>query len=259
MSNFRKRTTKRLLAILTLLLQAVGLTTATAQGMDSGACGGRDTVVSNSIASASIITDSIAPDSAAHSSLFTLHSSFSCPRLALRTNLLYDLALVPNIGVEWLANDRWSVALNVMYIWARNDMRHRYWRVFSTDVEARYWLRPQPCDVRTGHHFGLYAAFYRYDFEFGGRGWMGDANYGGGLSYGYAVRLFPKWRERFTLDMSIGLGYLGGTHKEYIPDAGCYVWQRTMRHHLFIPTKAEATLVWYPRWSLFNKKKGGAQ
>lgn len=177
----------------------------------------------------------------------------------MRTNLLYDLALVPNIGVEWLTNDRWSVALNVMYIWARNDMRHRYWRVFSTDVEARYWLRPQPCDVRTGHHFGLYAAFYRYDFEFGGRGWMGDANYGGGLSYGYAVRLFPKWRERFTLDMSIGLGYLGGTHKEYIPDAGSYVWQRTMRHHLFIPTKAEATLVWYPRWSLFNKKKGGAQ
>lgn len=46
MSNFRKQTTKRLLAILTLLLQVVGLTTATAQGMDSGACGGRDTVVS---------------------------------------------------------------------------------------------------------------------------------------------------------------------------------------------------------------------
>ena len=58
--------------------------------------------------------------------------------------------------------------------------------------------------------------------------------------------------------MSIGLGYLGGTHKEYIPDAGCYVWQSTMRHNLFIPTKAEVTLVWHPRWRIFNKRKGGA-
>ena len=85
---------------------------------------------------------------------------------------------------------------------------------------------------------------------------MGDANYGGGVSYGYAWRIFPKWRERFTLDLNIGLGYLGGTHKEYDPDEGCYVWQRTMRHNLFIPTKAEVTLVWYPRWRAFNKKGG---
>ena len=41
------------------------------------------------------------------------------PLIALRTNLLYDLALVPNIGVEWFLHDRWSVALNVMYVWLR--------------------------------------------------------------------------------------------------------------------------------------------
>lgn len=213
---------------------------------------------SSFISHSSFTPDSLVLDCAVDSSFFISHSSFSCPRLALRTNLLYDLVVVPNVGVEWFANEHWSLAANVMYIWTKNDMRHRYWRLFSTDVEGRYWLRPQTCDVRTGHHFGLYAGFYRYDFEFGGEGWMGDANYGVGVSYGYALRLFPKWKERFTLDMSIGLGYLGGTHKEYIPDAGCYVWQRTMRHHLFIPTKAEITLVWYPRWSLFNKK-GGAQ
>ena len=26
---------------------------------------------------------------------------------------------------------------------------------------------------------------------------------------------------------------------------------------LFFPTKAEVTLVWYPRWPLFNRKGGG--
>ena len=224
-----------------------------------------DTPVTDCVADSSLFTlhsslkdSSLKDSSLKDSSLFTLHSSLSCPRLALRTNLLYDLAVVPNVGVEWFADEHWSVAANVMYIWMKSDMRHRYWRLFSTDVEGRYWLTPQTCDVRTGHHFGLYAGFYRYDFEFGDRGWMGDANYGGGLSYGYALRLFPKWKERFTLDMSLGFGYLGGTHKEYIPDDGCYVWQRTVRHHLFIPTKAEVTLVWYPRWPFFNRK-GTAQ
>jgi outer membrane protein W len=33
---------------------------------------------------------------------------------------------VPNVGVEWFANEHWSVAANVMYIWMKNDMRHRY-------------------------------------------------------------------------------------------------------------------------------------
>lgn len=186
----------------------------------------------------------------------TVSAEILCPKLALRTNLLYDAALVPNVGVEWFVDQHWSVAANVMYIWLKNDSRHRYWRLFSTDVEGRYWLKANDGDLRTGHHFGAYAAFYRYDFEFGSKGWMGDANYGGGVSYGYAWRIFPKWRERFTLDLNIGLGYLGGTHKEYDPDEGCYVWQRTMRHNLFIPTKAEVTLVWYPRWRAFNKKGG---
>ena len=224
-----------------------------------------DAFVADNPVTVNIAPDMPAPnsttaDGVADSSLFTLHSSLknSCPRLALRTNLLYDLVLVPNVGAEWFASDHWSVAANVMFMWLKNDTRHRYWRILSTDVEGRYWLKPQTCDVRTGHHFGLYAGFYRYDFEFGGRGYMGDANYGGGISYGYALRLFPSWKERFTLDMSIGLGYLGGNHKEYIPDAGCYVWQRTMSHHFFIPTKAEISLVWYPRSSFFNKK-GGAQ
>lgn len=219
------------------------------------------TAVSLKTDTVTIKADTVAlTDSATHSELSIQHSAFAyCPRLALRTSLLYDLAMVPNIGVEWFAAEHWSVAANVMYIWTKIDTRHRYWRIFSTDVEGRYWLRPQVCNVYTGHHFGLYAGFYRYDMEFGGHGWMGDANYGGGISYGYALRLFPQWKEQLTLDMSIGFGYMGGTHKEYVPDDDCYVWERTMHHNLFIPTKAEVSLVWYPRWRFFNKKKGGGQ
>ena len=177
-----------------------------------------------------------------------------CPRLALRTNLLYDLAVVPNIGVEYFIDPHWSLAANVMYIWTESDPIHWYWRLFSTDLEGRYWLKGTSCGARTGHHLGAYAGFYRYDFEFGGEGWMGDYNYGGGLSYGYAIPLFPRSRQHFTLDMSLGLGYIGGTHKEYIPDDGCYVWQRTMRHNYFGPTKLEFSLVWYPTFGRGGNK-----
>ena len=176
------------------------------------------------------------------------------PPLALRTNALYDAALIPNIGVEYFIDPHWSAVTNVMYTWMKNDPAHWYWRIFSVDAEGRYWLKESTCGPRTGHHVGAYAAFYRYDFEFGGAGWMGNANFGIGLSYGYAIPLpiFPRSGHHFTLDMSLGLGYLGGTHKEYIPDEGCYVWQRTMRHNWFGPTKLEVTLVWYPAF-----RKGG--
>ena len=180
--------------------------------------------------------------------------SASCPRLALRTNLLYDLAVVPNIGLEYIIDPHWSLAANVMYIWTEIDPIHWYWRLFSTDLEGRYWFKGTGCGPRTGHHLGAYAGFYRYDFEFGGEGWMGDYNYGGGFSYGYALPPFPRSRQHFTLDMSLGLGYIGGTHKEYIPDDGCYVWQRTMRHNYFGPTKLEVTLVWYPTFGRGGNK-----
>ena len=76
----------------------------------------------------------------------TVSAETLCPKLALRTNLLYDAALVPNVGVEWFVDQHWSVAANVMYIWLKNDTRHRYWRLFSTDVEARYWLKANDHD-----------------------------------------------------------------------------------------------------------------
>ena len=183
-------------------------------------------------------------DSICHDCPSVYVSNSGSSRLALRTNLLYDVAIVPNIGIEYFFDSRWSLAANVMYIWLKNDSAHWYWRLFSADMEGRYWFNGENCRIHTGHHLGLYGAFYRYDFEFGGPGWMGDANYGGGISYGYALPLSRRCDNRLTLDFNLGLGYLGGTHKEYIPDDGCYVWQRTMRHRFFGPTKLEATLVW---------------
>ena len=162
---------------------------------------------------------------------------------ALKTNALYDLALTPNIGVEIGFNRRWSISTNFMCAWWDNDAKHRYWRICGGDVEARYWLPLR------GHHVGVYTQLVTYDFEFGKRGYMADKwNFGGGLTYGYAHKL----NQHLRLDFNLGIGFLGGKYKEYLPIDQCYVWQETKQRRWVGPTKVEISLVW-----LLNPQKGG--
>jgi hypothetical protein len=60
------------------------------------------------------------------------------------------------------------------------------------------------------------------------------------VEYGYSVKI----AKRFNIDFSLGVGYLWGEYKEYIPDAGRYVWQATKQRKWIGPTNAEISLVW---------------
>lgn len=168
---------------------------------------------------------------------------FRLPPFAVKTNLLYDAALVPNVGLEFFFKERWSLGVNWMYAWWKTDRRHYYWRVYGGDLEARYWLgRDGYGPRRSGHHLGVYAQTGTFDFELGGRGYMVDRwGYGGGLSYGYSL---PVGR-RLNLDFSIGVGLFHGLCKEYLPADGRYVWQLTKKLNWIGPTKAEVSLVWH--------------
>ena len=169
---------------------------------------------------------------------------FGAP-LHLRTNLLYDAVLLPNIGIEYGISPRLSVVLNAGGNWLRIDRSRFYWRALTADAELRFWLGSRKNDnslQHKGHHIGVYAAVYRYDIEFGGEGQMGDFNYGGGLSYGYSV---PIGR-RLSIDLSLGIGYMGGKYKKYEPrDDGRYYWLSDNTRSWIGPTKAEVTLVWH--------------
>jgi len=172
------------------------------------------------------------------------------------TNLLYDLLLLPSVGVEIPLSDRWSVAANGTFNWLSNKSKHRYWRIGTIDVEGRYWLGKSGSNsLLRGHHVGAYVAVYRYDIEFGAKGQMADFNYGAGLSYGYAVPIGRSW----SLDFSLGVGYIGGKYKEYEPsddEYEHYVWQSDKDRTWVGPTKAEVKLVWHI--NLHRKGKGGA-
>ena len=176
--------------------------------------------------------------------------------LAAKTNLLYDAALVPNVGLELSLGQGWSVGGNWMYAHWSNDARHRYWQIYGGELEVRRYFGSLAAEKPLqGHHVGLYAQAVTYDFETGGKGYLSDFAYGVGLEYGYSLPV----AKRLNIDFGIGIGYSGGKYKSYYPDAGCYVYIDTKRRHWFGPTRAEVSLVWLLGRGNVNSKKGGAK
>ena len=176
--------------------------------------------------------------------------------LAAKTNLLYDAAHVPNVGLELSLGQGWSVGGNWMYAHWSNDARHRYWQIYGGELEVRRYFGSLAAEKPLqGHHVGLYAQAVTYDFETGGKGYLSDFAYGVGLEYGYSLPV----AKRLNIDFGIGIGYSGGKYKSYYPDAGCYVYIETKRRHWFGPTRAEVALVWLLGRGNVNSKKGGAK
>jgi hypothetical protein len=164
--------------------------------------------------------------------------------LTLKSNLLYDALLIPNIGIEFYLGRKWSIDANWMYSWWKCDHNHNYWRTYGGDIALRRWFGK--CE-RTNHqtpvglHIGVYAQMLTYDIELGGRGYLGDRwTYAAGVETGYSLPI----ARRLNIDFNIGIGYLSGHYKEYLPNDKCYIWQVTKQRRWFGPTKIEASLVW---------------
>ncbi len=183
--------------------------------------------------------------------------------MGLKTNLLFDALALPNIGAEFYLGRNISIAGNWMYGWWDKNSLHRYWRAYGGDLAVRWWFGSAAHEKPlTGHHLGLYAGVVTYDFEFGGRGYMGGlpgktlwdrCNRYAGIEYGYSL---PVAR-RLNIDFTIGIGYLGGKYMKYDPKDGVYLWQSTNNLTWIGPTKAEISLVWLIGCGNYNAGKGG--
>ena len=175
--------------------------------------------------------------------------------LALKTNMLYDLVVTPSVGVEVGVTDRWSVAFNGTYGWLEGSPWYDNVRVVTGDAELRYWFSHADSPLR-GLHAGVYGAVYRYDFLFGSKGQEAKANWGGGVSCGYAVHV----SSHFSVDFSLSVGYVGGNYQEYEVSNDDYrhnVWTADKKRHYWGPTKAEVSFVWHIFGSSAKVRKGG--
>lgn len=168
-----------------------------------------------------------------------------------KTNLLYDMLAVPNISAEAHLGRNWSLGLGYWYTWWKANPYHRYWRSYGGELDVRkYFGRQASLRPLTGHHLGLESQMGMYDVEFGKRGNMSDFSYTIGAEYGYT---FPVSR-RLSLDLSMAIGYFGGTYKVYDPIDTHYVWKKSLDRNWIGPVKADITLAYH-----FGKlpQKGG--
>lgn len=184
--------------------------------------------------------------------------------MGLKTNMLYDALALPNIGAEFYLGRNISVGANWLYGWWDKDNRHRYWRAYGGDLYIRLWFgNRSKTKPLMGHHIGIFGGILTYDFEFGGKGYMGGipgrtlwdrSNRFVGVEYGYSLPI----ARRINIDFTLGMGYFGGKYIKYIPKNNEYIWQSTHRLKWFGPIKAEVSLVWLIGCDNYNRK-GGAR
>lgn len=164
--------------------------------------------------------------------------------VAITTNLLYDIAVTPNIGLRVPVGDRLVIGADWMYARWHRTTRHRYWHIWGGDLELQYRIGKvaQGHGRFAGHHVGVYASLACYDFQFGARPGVLSSkyNYAAGLSYAYSM---PVSR-RLNIEFSVGVGYLWGHYKKHRPIDDHDVWQSTHRMGWFGPTRVGVSLVW---------------
>ena len=165
------------------------------------------------------------------------------PLFAVKTNLLFDAALMPNIELEVPIGKRWSLNGEYMFPWwLINDDRYCL-QILMGGLEVRY--RPgkrSGRDVLTGHFIGLYAGGGKYDLQWDKNGYQGEFFIAAGVSYGYAHSIACNLR----LEYNIGIGMLRTDYRHYHSrdNHRTLLWQENGEYTWLGPTKLKISLVW---------------
>lgn len=145
--------------------------------------------------------------------------------IAIKTNLLADGFLNPNLGVEIGLAPKWTFDVSGQVNgWKLSH--NRRWKHWAVQPEARYWL----CDRFSGHFFGAHFLGGQYNIG----GFDGKINFlgtdmrklkdsrfqgwfvGTGIAYGYDWVLSEHW----NLEAEVGIGWTY-TRYDRFKCAGC--------------------------------------
>lgn len=149
------------------------------------------------------------------------------PRIALRTNLLYDATLSPNLGVDVRVDSAWTVGLLVgINAWDIDKEKNKKWRHALFSLRARkfrdflFHKGYYEADFIYSHYnvgntkipFGLYSAVKD-------RRLQGDLIALGG-KYGYSWIMARDWRIEAEAGVAVGYAWF----KEYdCPHCGTFL------------------------------------
>ena len=156
------------------------------------------------------LTDTEAPANTVMTEPADTIESKSSFLLAIKNNIIYDAALVANLGVEIGFGKHFSVDIPVTYSPYTISSNYRM-RTLSVQPDLRYYLK----EGWRGHFFGIHGnfAYYNVVTPFNTKTRYQDRDgkhplYGGGISYGYSLpfRKDSRWGVEFTI--GAGYGYL---------------------------------------------------
>ena len=168
--------------------------------------------------------------------------------LALKTNLVYDALLLPNLTAEIYLGRKWSLAIEGNWSWWNFDKPIQnlwYHRIQAAGAELRYWVKsPYPLQ---GHAIGLYSLIGNYDVRLfteneDSKGYLSNQSWSAGLSYAYSMPIAHK----FNLEFGLALGYVGGRYYQYDYCMRHEQWEQKAinNRRYFGPTRVGVSLVW---------------
>jgi len=179
--------------------------------------------------------------------------------IAIKNNLLYDAAFLPNLAAEVYLGSNLSLEVKGNWSWWTFNQPVQYeWfhRIQSVGGELRYWFNsPFPLH---GHAIGLYGMTGNYDLRLfpkneNSKGALSNRSWSTGLSYAYSVPISCY----FNIEFGISVGYIGGKYYPYnycIEDQW-WAQQDEKDRHYFGPTQAGISLVWLVGSGNSNKKR----
>ncbi len=178
--------------------------------------------------------------------LATISLPLFAQKIAVKTNLIYDLTTTLNLGVEYRLAPKWTVDVSGNYNpFTFSD--NKKWKHWLVQPEARYWFSEAFNRHFVGAHLlgGVFNAGninapsflsifptdkgYRYEGEM----------FGAGLTYGYHHALSSRW----SLEYALGLGWVHSDYDKYdCPHCGDHL--KSDKKDFLGVTKAAISLVY---------------
>lgn len=124
-------------------------------------------------------------------------SKTNAQRIALKTNVLYDATLSPNIGIEFRTSRHFSMGIDIL----GNPVNIGKYKLNFVGIEGegRYWFSR----AMTRHFVGVMGWAENHDFRFNTKRHYGDA-FAAGITYGYVWPI----SKRFNMEATIGAGVI---------------------------------------------------
>lgn len=176
--------------------------------------------------------------------LLLVSLSLSAPKVAVKTNLLYDATATVNLGAEIGLSPKWTLDLSGNYNgWTFNE--NKKWKHWMAQPEARYWF----CERFNGHFLGLHLLGGQYnvggiDLPFGIYEGLEKHRYegfyyGAGVGYGYQWLLGNRW----SIEAELGVGYVRAHYDRY-DCPRCGEWKGDGDKNYLGVTKAAVSLIY---------------